>query len=179
MIYRKKTADGFSLIEVLVALMVFSIGLIGLAGLLVMSTQANHGAFVRTQATFLAQNMADRMRANLGEVWRGSYDDTWPVSGAADPCDAANPCDPTEVATRDKVLWGEMLKQFLPDDNNLKASIACTSLDKASLLASVPDFYQKRPPYGGLCTMQVTWTERSLAIGESAGEQTFAWVFQP
>ncbi len=68
MIYRKESSAGFSLIEVLVALLIFSLGLIGLAGLLVMSTQANNGALIRTQATFLAQNMADRMRANIGAV---------------------------------------------------------------------------------------------------------------
>lgn len=179
MIYRKHENAGFSLIEVLVALLIFSLGLIGLAGLLVMSTQANHGAFVRTQATFLAQNMADRMRANVGEIWRGTYNDSWPISDTAPACDSASPCDPTELATRDKVVWGNMLKQFMPDDSNLTANIECNSAGSATLIASVPDFYKKRAPYGGLCTMEITWTERSLAIGESASKQTFDWVFQP
>ena len=179
MIYRKEFSAGFSLIEVLVALLIFSLGLIGLAGLLVMSTQANNGALIRTQATFLAQNMADRMRANIGGVWEGDYDDTWPISATAPACDAASPCKPADLATRDKVIWGDMLKQFMPDDSNLTASVACNSPTAGALVASVPDFYAKRPPYQGMCTMHISWTERSLAIGGSAAKQTFDWVFQP
>ena len=56
--------NGFTLLEVMIALLVFSLGLLGMAGLLAVSVRTNHGAYLRTQATFLAQSMADRMRAN-------------------------------------------------------------------------------------------------------------------
>ncbi|HET6633125.1 MAG TPA: type IV pilus modification protein PilV [Rhodanobacteraceae bacterium] len=174
-----RNRTGFGLIEVLVAVLVFSLGLIGLAGLMVMSTQANHGAFIRTQATFLAQNMADRMRANPVGLWADAYDDTYPVTGTALACSEASPCTPAQVAVRDKQQWSTMLKQLLPDDDNLKTtSIECTS-DDATALASIPSFSAKRAPYDGTCTMKITWTERSLSIGEAAAPQTFAWVFQP
>ncbi|HLE93281.1 MAG TPA: type IV pilus modification protein PilV, partial [Sulfuricaulis sp.] len=55
---------GFSLIEVLVALLVLSIGLLGLAALQTTSLQYNTGSYFRTQATFLAYDIIDRMRAN-------------------------------------------------------------------------------------------------------------------
>lgn len=176
MIFRKKLPRGFSLIEVLVALLVFSIGLIGLAGLLVMSTQANHGAFIRTQAVFLGHNLADRMRANPIGVWEGDYDDTWPVSVTAPACDATAPCTPAQQATRDKVQWGNMLQQYLPNDSNLQATLTCNG---DSLGLTISNYYQVQPPYNGSCTMNITWTERSLAIGGAAAPQTFAWTFQP
>lgn len=184
MTYQKYSVTGFSLIEVLVALLVFSIGLIGLAGLLVMSTQANHGAFIRTQATFLGQSMADRMSANPIGVWNNDYNASdYPQSAgssSAPACDASNPCKPSDVATRDRLVWSQMLKQFMPDDASLNASITCTpAAGTATIIASVPDFYAKRPPYNGTCAMNITWTERSLAIGGSASPQTFSWVFQP
>lgn len=175
------TIRGFGLLEVLIAVVVFSIGMIGLAGMLVMSTQANHGAFIRTQATFLAQSMADRMRANPIGLWNDAYNGTYPVDvSSLQDCTEASPCNPTQVATRDKQQWSLGLQQFLPDDANLKTtSISCASPDGVTLKAGVPSFNAKRPPYDGTCTINITWTERSLAIGGDSSAQTFSWVFQP
>lgn len=55
---------GFTLLEVLVAMLVLSIGLLGLAGLMASGLRNNHSAYYRTQATWLAYDVMDRMRAN-------------------------------------------------------------------------------------------------------------------
>lgn len=55
---------GFTLVEVLIAVLVLSIGLIGLASLQGVALQFNNSAFLRSQATNLAYDMADRVRAN-------------------------------------------------------------------------------------------------------------------
>jgi len=52
---------GFTLLEVLIALLIFSLGMLGLAGLMVVSVKTNQSAYQRTQASFLAQSMADRI----------------------------------------------------------------------------------------------------------------------
>ncbi|HXH03935.1 MAG TPA: type IV pilus modification protein PilV [Candidatus Competibacteraceae bacterium] len=59
---------GFSLLEVLVALIVVTIGLLGLAALQGRSLQTNHSAYLRTQATNLAYQMLDTWRANRGSL---------------------------------------------------------------------------------------------------------------
>jgi type IV pilus assembly protein PilV len=66
---------GFTLIEVLVAALVLSIGLLGLAGLQAVSLKMNHGAYLRSQATNLAYEIADAMRANRGSsaAYAGTY----------------------------------------------------------------------------------------------------------
>jgi type IV pilus assembly protein PilV len=102
---RPRAARGFTLIESLVALLVLSIGLLGVAAMQLSSLQANNGAFQRTQATFLAQDMADRMRANRGAALDGEYD--------MDYGDAA-PADPDTVAENDIVLWKDRLAATLP-----------------------------------------------------------------
>lgn len=176
-----KTIRGFGLLEVLIAVVVFSIGMIGLAGMLVMSTQANHGAFIRTQATFLSQSMADRMRANPIGLWTDAYNGTYPVAaGSLQACAAESPCTPAQVAIRDQQQWSISLRQFLPNDANLKTTkIACTNPNGKTLKGVVPDFDAKRAPFDGACTINITWTERSLAIGGDSSPQTFSWVFQP
>ena len=57
-----RSQKGASLVEVLVATVVVSVGLIGLAGLQTLSMQSNHTAYLRTQASLLAYDMVDRMR---------------------------------------------------------------------------------------------------------------------
>lgn len=61
-------ARGFSLIEVLVAIVVLSIGLLGLAALQVSGLRVGQSSFYRAQAAQLATDMADRLRANAGQA---------------------------------------------------------------------------------------------------------------
>lgn len=55
---------GFSLIEVLVAMLILAIGLLGLAALQTQGVRFNHDAHVRTSATVLAYDIVDKMRLN-------------------------------------------------------------------------------------------------------------------
>lgn len=66
--------SGFTLLEVLVAMVVLSIGLLGLAGLMASSMRNNQSAYQRTQATWLAYDVLDRMRANRAVALTERYD---------------------------------------------------------------------------------------------------------
>lgn len=55
---------GFALIEALIAALVLAVGLLGMAALQGVSLKMNHGSYVRSQATNLAYEIADAMRAN-------------------------------------------------------------------------------------------------------------------
>ena len=96
---------GFTLVEAMVALLVLSIGLLGVAAMQLSSLQANNGAFQRTQATFLAQDIADRMRANRQAALDGAYD--------MDYGDDV-PEEPATVAENDILLWKTRLAATLP-----------------------------------------------------------------
>jgi type IV pilus assembly protein PilV len=168
---------GVSLIEVLVAVLVFSIGLIGLAGLIVMSTRSTHVGYLRSQATFLANNMAERMSANPAAVWTKGYDNAgYPVAAGTVGCDSASPCNAAEIAVHDQQIWSQQLKAFLP---NPKATIACT--DVTSVTYNPSGKLMQRPPYGGNCAMTISWTERGAGdqAHRSGTPQIFAWNFQP
>jgi type IV pilus assembly protein PilV len=84
---------GISLIEILVAIVVLSIGLLGLAGLQANSLRTSQSALYRSQAAAYAEDMAERMRANLGGA--RTYDialgDSAPVG--------------TSIADRDRAEW--------------------------------------------------------------------------
>jgi len=60
----QKWQRGTSLLEVLISLVILSLGLLGYAGLQSATIKNSHNAYLRTQATSLAYNVLDRMRAN-------------------------------------------------------------------------------------------------------------------
>lgn len=101
---------GSSLIEVLVSVLILSVGLLGLAALQLNSMKANQTATIRSHATFLAYEMGDRMRAARGDAQAGFY--TLAV-GAELPCNpTTSDCLPFQ---RDLAEWRENLARQLPD----------------------------------------------------------------
>jgi type IV pilus assembly protein PilV len=171
----QRTLGGFTLLEVLIALLVFSLGLLGTAGLLIVSLKTNHSAYLRTQASFLAQSMADRMRANTPRVWTSDYSTTYP-SGDTDPCGGGASCTRADVATRDKAIWSTQLADLLP---NATAVIACNPSAGVNI---TPEVAQNGAPFSGLCNLSISWSESNLdrnASDTAPVTQTFAWMFQP
>ena len=71
--HSRNKQQGFTLLEVLIALLVLSIGLLGLAALQTTGLRSNQMATMRTLATQIAYDMTDRMRANPGGVAAGQY----------------------------------------------------------------------------------------------------------
>lgn len=66
--------SGFTLLEVLVAMVVLSVGLLGLSGLQTTSLRNNQSALLRSQATLVSKDIIDRMRANRASAIGGDYD---------------------------------------------------------------------------------------------------------
>ncbi len=71
--YARDNCNGTSLIEALVAIVVLSLGLLGLAGLQLNALKLSHGAHLRAQAAQLAYDVLDRMRADRDDARAGKY----------------------------------------------------------------------------------------------------------
>jgi type IV pilus assembly protein PilV len=82
---------GFTLLEVLIALLVLSIGLLGLAALQTSGLRSNQMATMRTLATQIAYDMTDRMRANTTGMTNLEY------VIATDETPAASPATTAEI----------------------------------------------------------------------------------
>lgn len=110
-----KTQYGFSLLEVMVAMVIFSIGLLGLAGLMAQSTRFTNSAQYRTQATYLAYDMLDRMRANPAQARNPTlgYNLSLGNTPGAATCYATT-CTPAQLATADKDQWLTAVQALLP-----------------------------------------------------------------
>lgn len=98
---------GFSLLEVLVALVVLSIGLLGLAGLQTFAFNFNHQSYERTQATLFLYDIIDRMRANRDNpsLYATLYA-TAPLPAGSYPNCAVNSCaNASDLAAFDINQW--------------------------------------------------------------------------
>lgn len=103
---------GFTLLEVLVALVVLSIGLIGLAGLQSVALKQNYNAYLRSQAVALAYDMADRMRSNNLGAAKGFYHNPAPTSHS--DCTTMVGCAADQLAENDMSEWAADLGALLP-----------------------------------------------------------------
>lgn len=107
---------GISLIEILISLVILSVGLLGMAGLQARTLSLNHSAYQRTQAVNLSYDIADRMRANRRAALDGDYQ-----LSLTD----ANPTGSSVPAT-DLREWREIIQATLPSGNSAVVTDANT-----------------------------------------------------
>lgn len=101
--FSRQRQRGMTLIEALIALLVLSIGLLGVAALQMTTLKYNHSAHIRSQASALAYDISDRMRANRAAALASAYD----VAIGAMPAGVT-------VAAVDLIAWKGLLAATLP-----------------------------------------------------------------
>ena len=105
---------GFNLLEVLIALLVLSIGLLGLASLQANGLRNNNSAYMRSQANLLVNDILDRIRANRAGLTAGEYDDPFAGGIPTDPGCISVSCTPAQLADYDVLLWQSQIANILP-----------------------------------------------------------------
>ena len=121
---RTKSSGGFSLIEILVSIVIVSMGLLAYAGLQLGGLSQTHAALFRSQAAISTNDMADRLRANLPGTLAGGYRTLETADLAMPNCVAG--CIPFNLAVRDLKMWQNLLTQQLPLATGV---VSCTDSD--------------------------------------------------
>jgi len=153
---------GLSLIEVMIALAVFSFGLLALAALMASGLKYNTSALHRSYATSQAYDMADRIRANRLGLIEGHYDGLSDSSAEPIPCarfesdsDIEIDCDSEQMAQYDSWEWNSDNDHLLPEGTGT-----------VSLKSSDPDIY----------TITVAWNDDR---NPDTAADSFIVEFQP
>jgi type IV pilus assembly protein PilV len=129
------------LIEVLVSLVVLSVGMIGIAALYGQGLNAGRTALYRTYAVNLAADMADRIRVNrVGGIGYNAA----PADNDCDPAGGGGvDCTPAEMAAHDLWAWGQAITALLPEG------------------AGTVTFVDGTPP---TYTIRVSWRETGIPL---------------
>lgn len=148
--------SGFSLIEVLIALVIVSVGFLATARMQIEGLRGSQGAYFHSQANFMVREMTDRMRANPEGILNGHYNALVTSSGSANnmpACiEAESVCSAADIANADLAVWSRYLHQtastatdfvpLLPSGETITAS-GNVSADGAA----------------GVYTVSVSWSE--------------------
>lgn len=141
---------GFTLLEVLIALLILAIGILGIAALQFQALRFNHDSYLRTQISITAAEIIDQIRLNSANA--GDYVDNYIIGDATGACDltiAAN-------AANDLACWRQQLIRVLPAGS------------KANIVSAVT-------ANGTEYTVNMIWEDR-----ENPGNpRTISFTFQP
>lgn len=124
---RHQTGSG--LLEVLVAVLVLSLGLLGLAGLQARTLQQNHSSLQRSQAVLLSYSILDALRADRQSAILGNYN-------IGQTCVA--PAPNGNLVNDTISIWISSIQNRLGTNANSCGSIACAA---------------------GICTIQIQWDD--------------------
>lgn len=148
-------ARGMTLLEVLVALSILAIGLLGMMSLQVSSLQGNQVAYYRTQAVFLGNDIAEKIHANPLAAKEGDYNTGNSTLVSTADCSAGN-CTYGMRAVHDLVQWNLDLADRLPGGRG----IFCADTSPGDGTWSDPDC-DTNPQPGSPLAIKIFWNEKS------------------
>ncbi|GAB1264615.1 type IV pilus modification protein PilV [Aurantivibrio infirmus] len=139
---KNRGSQGFSMVEVLITIVITSIGLLGLGALQLTSMKNINNTQFRSLATLYAYDMAERMRSNQAGVQSGAYDN---ITGTETAVSCVSVCIPSVVAQKDAYEWNQLIKTGVNG-----------SVDQGSL----PSGNGTVSNNGGVFTITITWDEQ-------------------
>ena len=152
---KKRRQGGFSLVEVLVAVLIMGVGVLGVTGLQMVSLQNNRDALLRSEALQMAYDIMDRIRVNGAGNYTGVAFDDAPAA----PTDCfANNCTAAQIAAFDIAVWQCALGENNEED-------VCTAIRDDNILPSATN--QPGMPDGvgsivvdgaGIVNVTIQWT---------------------
>jgi type IV pilus assembly protein PilV len=167
----KHRKRGVSLIEVLVAIVIFMVGLMGLLAGAARTIRTNQDAFISSHATNVANTYTSLLRNNgagvIGEFYNGTVTAATRSASYSTACSSA--CAPADLAEDDLARMGSIMGQTMPPGAELKTE--CTPhVENASAAFAATAV----PVYSGLCTITVTW------LSDKKGTKTSrVWMVKP
>lgn len=156
---------GVTLIEVLVAIALLSMGLLGLAGLQLRGMQVNQGSAMRSQATIMAEDLADRMRADFSATNSGAF------IGHFTPADSTNAALPQSLTT-----WLATLSPALPGSTSPAITGNCAGFKLPCVSVGPPANAPAGPPTP--VEIDVYWNDARASNGSVVTVASYSMVVE-
>lgn len=164
---------GVTLVEILVAILILSFGLLGSAGLQMAGLRAALSANQRTTATLLAYDAADRMRANMAGVTAGNYQN---YTATENPnCLLVAGCTPPQLAQHDMWEWGQAIAAQLPSG----IGIVCRDATPNDGTSNASQVAAQCDGVGLQYVIKIWWFEDRSETNPTGNLKRFATAFYP
>jgi type IV pilus assembly protein PilV len=155
---------GFTLLEAMIALVVLSVGLLGLAALQARSMQYNHDALTRSQASMIASEIMDRMRSRAYDMAPAPAETA--LAAYLAPATTADCVSPPITAVQEKGCWLRAIQTYLPNSAAPQGTITTTASSNTTNGDPSDDVY----------LINMRWTDRSTQPPQTI---TQSFAFQP
>ena len=155
-----KINKGFTLIEVMVALFILTIGMLGSTAMMLRTQQQAEETSIETTAAQRAWNISELLRSSITNVNASSYTDMTVSPGGSAPTCISTGCDQAGMILLTRFLIGMELETYMP---GLNAQAKITNVTGT--------------PTDAVFKVAVTW-DKLIADG-SALTQTYEMLFQP
>jgi len=162
---RAHQQKGVGLLEILITVLLLSIGFLAAAKMQVQGMRFSQSAYIEAQAYFMITDMMDRMRSNSAGVEAGHYDDKWTAATAPNPNCNTNFCDAKKLAEQDLFDWSAMIHSLR---------------DTSGFIPALPSSEQVQAKAGivlmanGMYELRASWIER---VGNEDKEQEMKLEF--
>ena len=123
---------GVGLIEVMIAVLVLSIGFLGVGALLAMSLSTNNSAMSRSLATMDSYSILDAMRADLANAKGGSYNGT--VTGNACPATSGGSLAQNQLGS-----WCSQLATDMGNTSTTTGNVNCDTQGECTITIQFDD----------------------------------------
>ena len=157
--------SGATLIEVLISLLILSVGLLGMTGLQTVSLRNTQSAYLRTQASIASNDIVERIRSNLQGTEAGSYNANAGSVTAA--CNTIAGCTAAQLAANDVAEWKAALAADLP----VGVGTVCADATPEDGTPGTPAC----DGAGNLYAVKIWWDEDR----DGAAEKRFSLSFRP
>jgi type IV pilus assembly protein PilV len=144
----KARQQGVGLIEVLIAVLILSIGFLGIAAMQARSLSTNNSAMARSLATISSYSILDAMRADLSNAVSGSYNGTY----TANSCPAAG----TSLVNAQLAQWCSQLGASLGASSSTSGKIACAAANGTNTAN---------------CTITIQFDDSRAGVGGTANQK--------
>lgn len=155
----RHSIQAFTLIEVLISVLIMSVGVLGATGLQLRGLDANRNAFFRIEATQLASDIVNRIQVNPSTLY-GPVTFTTAPSSAID-C-TINNCTPVEMAAYDTTQWLCSINSTDSTDDSTYS--ACSDL---GIVGSLPNGQASLTKTGNEYSIIVQWSDLKFSTASS------------
>jgi type IV pilus assembly protein PilV len=174
--HSKKSTAGFTMLEVLIAIVVIAFGLLGVAGLQVVALKNNQSAAYRLIATTLANDMVDRVKTNAVGASDLLYDqpELDAYTTQVPECLSLAGCSPQQLAQNDRFEWAQLVAAALPGG---RAIVCLDSTPDDGLNAAAPAC--DRAAGTALYAVKIWWNDERNQAADPNRPMRFSWAFNP